>query len=81
LPLLNEAVACLREGIIEDAALLDAGCVFATGFAPFRGGPLQYAKNRGIGDIQRKLAALERSYGERFHPDSGWEALASGPSV
>ncbi len=81
LPLLNEAVACLREGIIEDADLLDAGCVFATGFAPFRGGPLQYAKNRGIGEIQRTLAALERSYGERFHPDSGWEALASGSSV
>ena len=81
LPLLNEAVACLREGIIEDADLLDAGCVFATGFAPFRGGPLQYAKNRGIDEIRRSLAVLERSYGERFHPDSGWETLASGSSV
>jgi 3-hydroxyacyl-CoA dehydrogenase/enoyl-CoA hydratase/3-hydroxybutyryl-CoA epimerase len=81
LPLLNEAVACLREGIIEDADLLDAGCVFATGFAPFRGGPLQYAKNRGIDEIRRSLAVLERSYGERFHPDSGWQTLASGSSV
>jgi 3-hydroxyacyl-CoA dehydrogenase / enoyl-CoA hydratase / 3-hydroxybutyryl-CoA epimerase len=81
LPMLNEAAACLREGIIEDADLLDAGCVFATGFAPFRGGPLQYAKNRGIGEIQRTLAGLERSYGERFHPDSGWETLSLASSV
>src|SRR5258708_2879074 len=47
LPMLNEAVACLREGIVEDADLLDAGAIFATRFAPFRGGPLQYAQARG----------------------------------
>jgi 3-hydroxyacyl-CoA dehydrogenase/enoyl-CoA hydratase/3-hydroxybutyryl-CoA epimerase len=75
LPMLNEAVACLREGIIGNAELLDAGCVFATGFAPFRGGPLQYAKDRGFADIRRTLLVLERSYGERFRPDSGWESL------
>jgi 3-hydroxyacyl-CoA dehydrogenase/enoyl-CoA hydratase/3-hydroxybutyryl-CoA epimerase len=44
---LNEAVACLREGVIEDADLLDAGMIFGTGFAPFRGGPLHYAGTRG----------------------------------
>ena len=46
LPMLNEAIACLREATVADADLLDAGAVFATGFAPFRGGPLQYAKDR-----------------------------------
>ena len=56
LPMLNEAVACLREGIVEDADLLDAGAIFATGFAPFRGGPLQYAKERGV--AQRRRARL-----------------------
>jgi 3-hydroxyacyl-CoA dehydrogenase/enoyl-CoA hydratase/3-hydroxybutyryl-CoA epimerase len=73
LPMLNEAVACLREGIIGDADLLDAGCVFATGFAPFRGGPLKYARDRGFADIRRTLLDLERSYGERFRPDPGWQ--------
>jgi 3-hydroxyacyl-CoA dehydrogenase/enoyl-CoA hydratase/3-hydroxybutyryl-CoA epimerase len=77
LPMLNEAVACLREGIIADADLLDAGCVFATGFAPFRGGPLRYAKDRGVEDIRRTLLGLERSYGERFRPDPGWERLGA----
>ena len=76
LPLLNEAVACLREGTVADADLLDAGAVFATGFAPFRGGPLQYAKDRGIDNVVRRLHELAGLYGERFRPDSGWELIS-----
>ena len=77
LPMLNESAACCREGIIADADLLDAGVVFATGFAPFRGGPLQYAKERGIREITRRLGELTERYGERFRPDRGWEQFAS----
>jgi 3-hydroxyacyl-CoA dehydrogenase/enoyl-CoA hydratase/3-hydroxybutyryl-CoA epimerase len=72
LPMLNEAVATLRENVIADTDLLDAGVIFATGFAPFRGGPLAYAKARGIGDVVRRLGELEKGYGERFRPDVGW---------
>jgi 3-hydroxyacyl-CoA dehydrogenase/enoyl-CoA hydratase/3-hydroxybutyryl-CoA epimerase len=75
LPMLNEAVACLREGIVEDADLLDAGVIFATGFAPFRGGPLQYAKARGIASVIARLEELAQRYGERFRPDPGWQSL------
>jgi 3-hydroxyacyl-CoA dehydrogenase/enoyl-CoA hydratase/3-hydroxybutyryl-CoA epimerase len=75
LPMLNEAVACLREGVVEDADLLDAGAIFATGFAPFRGGPLQYAKARGIPNVTARLTELEQRYGERFRPDPGWQQL------
>jgi 3-hydroxyacyl-CoA dehydrogenase / enoyl-CoA hydratase / 3-hydroxybutyryl-CoA epimerase len=75
LPMLNEAVAVLREGVIADADLLDAGAIFATGFAPFRGGPLNYAKDRGIDRVTERLAELERRYGERFRPDPGWSLL------
>jgi 3-hydroxyacyl-CoA dehydrogenase/enoyl-CoA hydratase/3-hydroxybutyryl-CoA epimerase len=77
LPMLNEAVACLREGIIEDADLLDAGAIFATGFAPFRGGPLQYAKARGIANVTARLTELTQRYGERFRPDPGWQQFAA----
>ena len=35
--------AALAEGIVADADLVDAGAIFGTGFAPFRGGPLHYA--------------------------------------
>jgi 3-hydroxyacyl-CoA dehydrogenase/enoyl-CoA hydratase/3-hydroxybutyryl-CoA epimerase len=76
LPMLNEAVACLREGVIEDADLLDAGAIFATGFAPFRGGPLHYARERGIPEVTARLEELARRYGERFRPDPGWRQLA-----
>jgi len=73
LPMLNEAVACLREGVVQDADLLDAGMIFATGFAPFRGGPLHYAEARGIANITGRLAELATAYGERFRPDPGWQ--------
>jgi 3-hydroxyacyl-CoA dehydrogenase/enoyl-CoA hydratase/3-hydroxybutyryl-CoA epimerase len=76
LPLLNEAVACLREGTVQDADLLDAGAVFATGFAPFRGGPLQYAKDRGITNVTQRLNELADRYGERFRPDAGWGSIS-----
>ena len=45
-PYLHEAEAVLAEGIVADADLVDAGLIFGTGFAPFRGGPLHYLKNR-----------------------------------
>jgi 3-hydroxyacyl-CoA dehydrogenase/enoyl-CoA hydratase/3-hydroxybutyryl-CoA epimerase len=41
-PYLAEAKAVLAEGIVADAELIDAGLIFGTGFAPFRGGPLHY---------------------------------------
>ena len=77
LPMLNEAVACLREGVIEDADLLDAGAIFATGFAPFRGGPLHYAAERGIANVTARLEELARRYGERFRPDPGWQRFSA----
>ncbi len=72
LPMVNEAAAVLREGIVADADLLDAGAIFATGFAPFRGGPIQYAKDRGIAEVRRRLDELAGRYGDRFRPDAGW---------
>ena len=45
-PYLLEAQAALADGIVADADLVDAGLIFGTGFAPFRGGPLHYLENR-----------------------------------
>jgi 3-hydroxyacyl-CoA dehydrogenase/enoyl-CoA hydratase/3-hydroxybutyryl-CoA epimerase len=45
-PYLDEAQTVLAEGIVEDADLVDAGLIFGTGFAPFRGGPLHYLSTR-----------------------------------
>lgn len=73
LRLLNEAMACLREGIVSDADLLDAGMIFGTGFAPFHGGPMQYAKSLGFKQVKAHLLNLQQQFGERFKPDAGWE--------
>lgn len=75
LALLNESVACLREGIVSNQDLLDAAVIFGTGFAPFRGGPLEYARKRGIDDIIRRLTELSAKLGKRFTPDPGWNQI------
>ncbi len=77
LRLVNEAVACLREDVVEDPDLVDVGMVFGAGFAPFRGGPIQYARDRGIEQIQARLKELARHYGDRFEADAGWVTLAA----
>jgi 3-hydroxyacyl-CoA dehydrogenase / enoyl-CoA hydratase / 3-hydroxybutyryl-CoA epimerase len=45
-PYLIEAQRAVQEGIVADADLADAGLIFGTGFAPFRGGPLHYLKTK-----------------------------------
>jgi 3-hydroxyacyl-CoA dehydrogenase/enoyl-CoA hydratase/3-hydroxybutyryl-CoA epimerase len=75
LQFVNEAVACLRERVVEDADLLDAGLIFGTGFAPFRGGPIRYARERGVDAIVTRLRELQGRYGPRFRPDEGWHTL------
>jgi 3-hydroxyacyl-CoA dehydrogenase/enoyl-CoA hydratase/3-hydroxybutyryl-CoA epimerase len=75
LALVNECVACLRERIVEDADLVDAGVIFGAGFAPFRGGPLSYARARGVDACIARLESLAQRYGARFRPDGGWPAL------
>jgi len=72
---LNEAAACLEEEIVADKDLLDAGIIFGTGFAPFRGGPLNHSLQQGIDSITAKLTDYESSYGERFHPVEGWSLV------
>ncbi len=74
LPLLNEAVACLHDGVVADADLLDAGVIFGTGFAPFRGGPIQYIRATGADALVERLKVLQQRYGDRFAPRPGWDS-------
>jgi len=74
-PALNEAVACLREGIVADADLVDIGMIFGTGFAPHRGGPIATIRQRGKQDWIRVMNELKEHHGLRFEPDSGWDLV------
>jgi 3-hydroxyacyl-CoA dehydrogenase / enoyl-CoA hydratase / 3-hydroxybutyryl-CoA epimerase len=77
LALVNESVGCLREGVVAEADLLDAAVIFGTGFAPFRGGPMAYARWRGAAEVVARLNELAGRYGSRFQPDPGWERLGT----
>jgi 3-hydroxyacyl-CoA dehydrogenase/enoyl-CoA hydratase/3-hydroxybutyryl-CoA epimerase len=76
LPFLNEAVAVLHAGVVEDADMLDIGVIFGTGFAPFRGGPIQHIRDTGAEALLERLKALQAKYGDRFAPRPGWDSPA-----
>jgi len=73
LPLLNACAACLRENVVVDADTVDGALIFGAGFAPFRGGPMAYARARGHMEIKATLEALMRQYGPRFKPNPYWD--------
>jgi 3-hydroxyacyl-CoA dehydrogenase/enoyl-CoA hydratase/3-hydroxybutyryl-CoA epimerase len=71
--MLNEAFACLREGVVPDADLLDAGMIFGTGFAPFRGGPIHYAKTQGVHELFQQFVKQQEARGDKAKAIKSWE--------
>ena len=61
LVMVNEAARALQEGVVSDAASLDLAVVMGTGFAPFRGGVLHYADERGLKQIVQRLEELSKN--------------------
>ncbi|HYQ70852.1 MAG TPA: crotonase, partial [Gammaproteobacteria bacterium] len=75
LRMLNETVSCLREQVVDNGDLLDAGMIFGTGFAPFRGGPVHHIEAQGREKLLQQLEALQKLRGDRFSPDAGWNTV------
>jgi len=73
LRLLNEVASCLRDGVVSREDMADAGIIFGTGFAPFRGGPCHYIHYRGAAQLLKMLEHLQQRYGPRFAADPGWQ--------
>ncbi|MDH5389439.1 MAG: 3-hydroxyacyl-CoA dehydrogenase NAD-binding domain-containing protein [Gammaproteobacteria bacterium] len=73
--LLNESVACLREGIVENEDMIDAGVIFGTGFAPFRSGSIHHIHDEGAENLMAKMSVLEKRFGDRFKADEYWQEL------
>jgi len=77
LPMVNMCMACLREGIVANEDIVDAAMIFGTGFAPFLGGPMHYARMRSSSELQARMNALANEHGERFRPDPGWKTFGA----
>ncbi|WP_260258903.1 fatty acid oxidation complex subunit alpha FadJ [Vibrio intestinalis] len=77
LPMLNEAVRCLDEGIILSARDGDIGAIFGIGFPPFLGGPFRYMDQLGIKQVVEIMNEHAAKYGDRFAPCDGLLTRAS----
>jgi 3-hydroxyacyl-CoA dehydrogenase/enoyl-CoA hydratase/3-hydroxybutyryl-CoA epimerase len=69
--MVNEASLVLSEKVAADARDIDLAMILGTGWAPHRGGPLCYAKERGRTDVVQALEGLAARYGKRFEPCEG----------
>ena len=63
-----ESVRCLEEGVLRSVADANIGSIFGWGFAPFKGGTLQYINDYGVGKFVDRSHELTGKYGERFKP-------------
>jgi 3-hydroxyacyl-CoA dehydrogenase / enoyl-CoA hydratase / 3-hydroxybutyryl-CoA epimerase len=77
LSLVNEAILCLDEKVIESARDGDIGAIMGFGFPPFLGGPFRYADREGLQSIAEQLQKMAFAYGPRFAPAPMLERLAS----
>jgi 3-hydroxyacyl-CoA dehydrogenase / enoyl-CoA hydratase / 3-hydroxybutyryl-CoA epimerase len=68
LQMVNEALRCVGEHVVESPRDADIGAIFGLGFPPFRGGPLRYADVLGADELLRRLRAYEDRLGPRFSP-------------
>ncbi len=76
LPMINEAVFCLEEGVVGSPAKLDLAMIFGTGFPAFRGGLLRHADAVGLDHVVAWLKELADKYGTRFVPAESLRELA-----
>ena len=68
IPLVNEALRCLDEGILRSPRDGDVGAIFGIGFPPFRGGPFRYVDVLGAPEVLRRTRSLEHRFGARYEP-------------
>ncbi len=77
LPMLNEAVRCLEDGVLRSPRDGDVGAVFGIGYPPFRGGPFRTIDSIGAAEVVRRLDALDARFPGRFAPAARLRAMAA----
>ncbi|MEP7705266.1 fatty acid oxidation complex subunit alpha FadB [Paraglaciecola sp. 25GB23A] len=74
-PMANEAIRCLEEGIVASAAEADMALLYGLGFPPFRGGIFRYIETLGLD----KFVAMADKYahlGAVYQITDGVRAMA-----
>ena len=66
--MLNEAMYCLEENILEAPKDGDLGAIFGLGFPPFLGGPFRYMHKLGVKAVHEKILDLKSKHGKNFEP-------------
>ena len=70
--MVNESVACLREGVVEDADPVDAGMISGPVSRRFAAGPMHYLKERGRDRVAEELSDSAARFGSAYRPDAGF---------
>ena len=68
LAFINEVGFCMGENILTNPIDAEMGLIFGIGFPPFRGGPLHYIDQRGVGKVLQGLESFQKKWGDRFKP-------------
>lgn len=80
IPMVNEVVRCLEEGVVDTAAEADMGLIYGVGFPPFRGGAIRYLETLGL-DNFIAMADQYAHLGEIYQVTDGLREMAkSGKS-
>jgi 3-hydroxyacyl-CoA dehydrogenase/enoyl-CoA hydratase/3-hydroxybutyryl-CoA epimerase len=72
-----ETVRCLEEGVLRNVPDANIGSIFGWGFAPFKGGTLQFINDYGLAEFVTRTKTLHAQYGERFAVPALLEKMAT----
>lgn len=68
LMMINEAVLCLQENILQNPSDGDLGAILGLGFPPFLGGPFRHIDRIGVETFINKMESYRTEFGDRFKP-------------
>lgn len=81
LPMADEALRCLKDGIVGQAWEIDLAMLYGVGFPAFRGGLLKWLLSRGVSRSLDDLEELTFKYGIRFQPCDFWMEVERNPKI